>query len=61
MAFVLMVFALILTSGLGVLALIEVPVGLGLIGSLVAERQLRKRRLARLRMAKRATRRRDWT
>jgi hypothetical protein len=56
-----MVFALIVTSGLGVLVLIELPVALALIGSLVVERRLRKRRLARLRVAKRATRRQDST
>ena len=43
-AVVLMIFALIITPGLGVLALIEVPVALALIGSVYAERRFRKRR-----------------
>ncbi|HWF51500.1 MAG TPA: hypothetical protein VG294_12745 [Solirubrobacteraceae bacterium] len=41
---VLMIFAIVLTPGLGMLALLEIPVGLAVIGSVVAERRIRKRR-----------------
>jgi hypothetical protein len=44
-ALVLMIFAIILTPGLGMLALLEIPVGLAVIGSVVWERRRRKRRL----------------
>jgi len=50
-----MVLALILTPGLGVLAVIEVPIALALIGSVLVERKVRSRRVARLRR-KRVTR-----
>lgn len=43
-AIVLMIFALVITPGLGVLALVEVPVALALIGSIFAERRFRNRR-----------------
>jgi hypothetical protein len=44
---VLAIVVLIVTAGLGVIALISVPAGLALIGSLFAEREIRKRRAAR--------------
>jgi hypothetical protein len=44
LAIVLMVLALILTPGLGVLAIIEIPVALALVGTVVGERRIRKRR-----------------
>ncbi|MDQ6807667.1 MAG: hypothetical protein M3065_22575 [Actinomycetota bacterium] len=43
-ALVLMIFAIILTPGLGMLALLEIPVALAVIGSVIAERRFRKRR-----------------
>ncbi|MDQ6778357.1 MAG: hypothetical protein M3071_19535 [Actinomycetota bacterium] len=43
-ALVLMIFAIILTPGLGMLALLEIPVALAVIGSVVAERRIRQRR-----------------
>jgi hypothetical protein len=43
-AVVLMIVALTWTAGLGVIALIEIPVGAAVIGSLVLERRWRKRR-----------------
>ena len=43
-ALVLMIVAIILTPGLGMLALLEIPVALLVIGSVVAERRYRKRR-----------------
>jgi Sec-independent protein secretion pathway component TatC len=43
-ALVLMIFAIILTPGLGMLALLEIPVALVVIGSVIAERRMRKRR-----------------
>jgi hypothetical protein len=43
LAIVLMVLALILTPGLGVLAIIEIPVALALIGTILGERRIRKR------------------
>lgn len=46
LAIVVLVFALIVTPGLGVLALIEVPVALGLIGTVLVERRIRKKRQA---------------
>jgi hypothetical protein len=55
-AIVLMILALIVTPGLGVLALIEVPLALGLIATVLAERRWRKRRLAAGRTARRAPR-----
>ena len=45
-AFVLMIFALILTPGLGVLAIVEVPLALALILTVLAERRIRGRRPA---------------
>jgi hypothetical protein len=47
-AIVLMVVALIWSAGLGMIALIEIPVGGAVIGSLVVERRLLKRRRGRL-------------
>jgi hypothetical protein len=44
LAIVLMVLALILTPGLGVLAIIEILVALALIGTMLGERRIRKRR-----------------
>ena len=44
LAVVLVVLALILTPGLGVLAVIEIPVALALAGTVVGERRIRKRR-----------------
>jgi hypothetical protein len=41
---VVMIFAIVLTPGLGMLALLEIPVALAVIGSVVAERRIRKRR-----------------
>ncbi|HWF33841.1 MAG TPA: hypothetical protein VG295_00665 [Solirubrobacteraceae bacterium] len=41
---VLMIFAIILTPGLGMLAILEVPVALIVIGTVVAERRIRRRR-----------------
>jgi Sec-independent protein secretion pathway component TatC len=55
-AIVLMIFALIITPGLGVLALIEVPVALALIGSIFAERRFRRRRREAGQSARRAPR-----
>lgn len=45
-AIVLMSLALILTPGLGMLAIVEVPVALLLIATVLAERRVRKRRAA---------------
>lgn len=47
-ALLLAVLGLILTPGLGILAVIEIPVALALIGSLILERKLRNRRAAQL-------------
>jgi hypothetical protein len=44
MAIVLMIVALICTGGLGVIALIEIPVGAAVIASLVLERRRLKSR-----------------
>jgi Flp pilus assembly protein TadB len=44
-ALVLMIFAIIVTPGLGMLAILAVPVALVLVGTVVAERRLRRRRL----------------
>lgn len=41
-AIALTMFALIVTGGLGVLALIEVPVALGLVATVVLERRRRR-------------------
>lgn len=46
LAIVLTAIALISTAGLGVLAIIEVPVALGLAGTVLLERRHRKRRRA---------------
>ena len=43
-ALVLMIVAVIITPGLGMLAILEVPVALALIGTVVAERRIRRRR-----------------
>jgi hypothetical protein len=56
-AFVLMVVALIATPGLGVVAIIAVPVALVLIGTVIAERRLRRRRQATARTPRRPARR----
>jgi hypothetical protein len=56
LAIVLMVLALILTPGLGVLAIIEIPVALALIGTVLAERRIRKRERATSRTTTRAGR-----
>jgi hypothetical protein len=55
-AILLMMVVLILVPGLAVLALIEVPVAGALIASVLAERGLRKRRLAAVRTARRPPR-----
>jgi hypothetical protein len=52
LAIVLMVLALILTPGLGVLAIIEIPVALALVGTVVGERRIRKRQPRTTRRAK---------
>jgi hypothetical protein len=57
-AIVLMVLALILTPGLGVLAIIEIPVALALIGTVIAERRIRKRQTTVRRTTNGAKRRR---
>jgi uncharacterized membrane protein len=44
LALLLTIFALILTAGLGVIALIEIPVAGAAIGSVVLERWVRRRR-----------------
>jgi hypothetical protein len=46
LATLLTLFALTVTAGLGVLALIEVPVAVGLCGTILVERRIRKRRRA---------------
>jgi hypothetical protein len=46
-AIVLMIVILIWTAGLGVIALIEIPVGGLIIGSFVFERRMRRRRQPR--------------
>jgi hypothetical protein len=43
-AFLLTITALVLTAGLGVIALIEIPVAGAVTGSFVLERRARKRR-----------------
>jgi hypothetical protein len=43
MALALMILALVLTAGLGVIALLEVPIGGGVIGSYIVERRKRRR------------------
>jgi hypothetical protein len=43
MGLVLMLVALVLTAGLGVIALLEVPVGAAVVGSFVVERTRRRR------------------
>jgi hypothetical protein len=43
-AIVLVIFALSMTSGLGVMAILEVPVALALIASAVVDRRRRRRR-----------------
>jgi hypothetical protein len=45
-ALALMIFAIIITPGLGMLALLAVPVALVLVGTVIAERRIRKRRRA---------------
>ena len=44
MALVLAILTLSVTAGLGIVALLAIPVGGALIGSLVAERVVRRRR-----------------
>jgi hypothetical protein len=48
-ALALTLLAVVLTAGLGVLALIEVPVALALVGTVLMERRTRKRRRATVR------------
>jgi hypothetical protein len=48
-AIVLMIVALIWAAGLAVIALIEIPIGAAVIGSLVLERRRRKQRRDRRR------------
>jgi hypothetical protein len=43
-ALMLMLLALLLTAGLGVMALLELPVGAAVVGSFIAERARAKRR-----------------
>jgi hypothetical protein len=43
-ALLLMLLALLLTAGLGVMALLELPVGAAVVGSFIAERARAKRR-----------------
>ncbi len=43
MGLVLMLVALVLTAGLGVIALLEVPVGAAVVGSFVVGRTRRRR------------------
>jgi len=45
-AIVLMGLGLMLTPGLGVLAIVEVPLALALVGTMIAERRFRRRRRA---------------
>jgi hypothetical protein len=53
-AFVLAISALIVASGLGVIAIASIPVVLALVGTVILERRARKRRLpARPRSARR--------
>ncbi|MGI8922302.1 MAG: hypothetical protein ACR2HD_11675 [Solirubrobacteraceae bacterium] len=49
LACVLAITALVIAPGLGVVALVSIPVALALIGSVIAERALRRRRRARQR------------
>jgi hypothetical protein len=58
LAILLLVLALILTPGLGVLAMIEIPVALALVGTVVGERRIRKRQPRVPRATKGARRRR---
>lgn len=51
-AMALMVLALIITPGLGLLALYEILVALGLMMTVLVERRIRKRRLTASRAAK---------
>ncbi len=46
LATLLTLFALTVTAGLGVLALIAVPVAVGLGGTILVERRIRRRRRA---------------
>lgn len=46
MAVVLTIVVMILTAGLGVVAIIEVPVAVAVLGSVLMEREIRKRRIA---------------
>jgi D-arabinose 1-dehydrogenase-like Zn-dependent alcohol dehydrogenase len=55
-AFVVMVVALIATPGLGVVAIIAVPVALALIATVIAERRRRKHRQPAARTSRRPTR-----
>ena len=56
-ALVLMIFAIIITPGLGMLAILEVPVALVLVGTVVAERRIRRRRAEPGRGSPRSSRR----
>lgn len=56
-AIALVIFAVILTPGLGMLAIIAVPLAFVVIGSVIAERRIRRRRRAAAHAGARAARR----
>ena len=53
-AVILMILALIITPGLGMLAILEVPVAMVLLATVLVERRRRRRRLAARRYRERA-------
>lgn len=55
LATMLAVIALNLTAGLGVLAIIDVPVAVGLGGTVLVERRIRKQRRETIRQKRRPT------